>query len=338
VLVPDSSLASPRHLLLDDMDGDGDPNLATDSEDDRIVVLSNRGDGSFGPAAEFDLDRGRERDTVLLIRSGDVLGDGGRQILVFVRDGQTLLLEPGDEAPPTVDDVSPATVTAGTQRVVAISGSGFAPGATLDLGEEIEVLDTTFLDAGHLEATVAAPVLPAYRPQGIREDVVVENPSGAGARAKGAFFVEPSPGFELVVQKGSFREAKGRKSPRIRASGVFGEGGVEAFFAAAEAGGDLAITVQSAEDPRLSGPTYGIPANSPPWIESRNGAKLRMPIKGHFRLDLKRKSKRCQWKLRIDDLALDLPDGRIYIGLDLGDVSAGGTDTWREVRPGRWRR
>ncbi len=81
----------------------------------------------------------------------------------------------GAEGFPTVASVSPATLAQGTGPTpVTLTGTNFAPGATVSFGEQVTVSDVSVVDATTITASlsVAADAVPAGR------TVTVTNPDG----------------------------------------------------------------------------------------------------------------------------------------------------------------
>ncbi len=139
---------------------------------------------------------GRAATAVVLVNSTTVTavtpwGEVGAADVVYTgADGQTVILAGGftytQAPPPTVSSLSPSHGTSGGGTLITITGTGFAPGATVRLG------GTAATEVSYVSATT----LRARTPAGTASQVVaatVTNPDSQGATRANAFTYVTTP-------------------------------------------------------------------------------------------------------------------------------------------------
>lgn len=169
--------------MADDVNGDGLPELLTSNGAELVALHVNEGGGSFADPLTFA--HHAQRGGPWSFTTANVDGDG-RPDLVTVNLGgvypasyvvhpQTLTVTP------EITALTPATVLAGSNVSVSITGTGFTDTTTVDFGSGVVLTNLTRVSDTELTATLAiATYHPTTAPGGAR-DVVVRNEDGRQA-------------------------------------------------------------------------------------------------------------------------------------------------------------
>lgn len=175
-----------------DVNGDGLNDLITSSQWGDVGVLLSEGDGTFDEALLFPHPNdGIPWGYEILNVDADGLPD---LVTVDVGNGvvsANVVVHLQSAAPLTVAALAPAEALAGTEIDVVVTGSGFAPGTTVDLGQGVEVLGTTVVSASELRVAIRVDAFDAVTNPGGPRDAVVRHPDGRETEA--TFVVVPGP-------------------------------------------------------------------------------------------------------------------------------------------------
>ncbi len=324
------------HVVAQDLDADGDADLAVADPAGFAEVYVNDGAGNF--AEPLARETGLTTGVTQGIAVADFNADGAIDLVTanWTQNAVAVLLgstSPGPGGGPgPADDVqfAPATISSRALQSVEVSGTGFVDGATVNFRDGIRVDSVTFNSETSLTA-----VIEVQNPFGsaLRE-VTVRNPDGQSISGTLTF-----QSLDLQVQSGKLKDSARAGRDRLRVRGI-------------SPTTDLSKQVVTQFDPRFPARTIRIgdgtdawvleiPASDRGWRVRRNGRavwtskrsdrddrrriKLTLQTDGTFALSASRV-----------DLAFELTED-ITVELEVeatGSVDSGAeTRTWTRRRP-----